>query len=169
MPFRCFAQLRAIETERGVRQLRPAQQRIGNDGAGERALDRLLNPTRRYRIDRQRGVTQLNSVRRDTIVAEIGCRIDGPYRRDQCGVTAIVHQAGKLDQPLESFRQIGAWRGSKPARIDKGERVMGAIGQRNAPIPGVLTRFDPRHGRQDSSAPITVDRQRGWAGFCLKF
>ena len=72
-----------------------------------------MNAARGNRIDRQRRVAELNSVRRDTIAAEIGRRVDGAHRRDQLDVAAILHQAGTLDQPQKAFRH-----GRRRARIE---------------------------------------------------
>ncbi len=111
VPFRRLAQLGAIEAERRVRAVGPPQQGVGDDGAGKRAGNGLLNAARGNRIDRQRRVSQPNGVRRDAIVGKIRRRVDRPHRTDLLGVAAIVHQARAAEQRSET-----AARARSPAR-----------------------------------------------------
>ena len=94
----------AIEARRRRPPLGLSQKRVGDDSAGERALDRLLDPARGNRVDRQRCVAEPDRVGGDAVRREIGGRVDRADVTRRAGLEAVLHEARACEKVAETLR-----------------------------------------------------------------
>jgi hypothetical protein len=157
VPARGAGQHVAVERDRGIRVARAAQQRVGDDGAGERALDRLLHAARGDRVDGERRVAQADRVRSDRVGVEMRRGVD---RRDRpVGARAAPprHEPRPLEKGGEARIEAALRLGAERRRVDEGEDVAAAVGKGHAPEPGILAGLDPRPHVRRRAAPVAMD------------